>query len=93
MEFDITKYFHNYILNKFILYNDKDPPWINEEIKPSIQWKNPLYKRQRKSFSIDYTSINAPTLDISNAISSSKFKYHERLANKLNDPKTTLKSY
>ena len=85
--------FHNYIPNKFILCDDKDPPWINEEIKSLIHRKNSLYQRQRKSGSIDYTSLNALTIDISNAISSSKLKYHERLANKLNDPKTALKTY
>ena len=58
-----------------------------------IHRKNSLYQRQRKSGSIDYTSLNALTLDISNAISSSKLKYHERLANKLNDPKTAPKTY
>ena len=64
-----------------------DWPWINEEIQSLIHRKNFLYPRQKKSGSIDYTSLNALTLDISNAISSSKLKYHERLANKLNDPK------
>ena len=58
-----------------------------------IHRKNSLYQRQRKSGSIDYTSLNALTIDISNAISSSKLKYHERLANKLNDPKTAPKTY
>ena len=58
-----------------------------------IQRKNSLYQRQRKSGSIDYTSLNALTLDISKAISSTKLKYHERLANKLNDPKTAPKTY
>ena len=58
-----------------------------------IHKKNSLHQRQRKSGSIDYTSLNALTLDISNAISSSKLKYHERLANKLNDPKTAPKTY
>ena len=58
-----------------------------------VHRKNSLYQRQRKSGSIDYTSLNALTLDISNAISSSKLKYHERLANKLNDPKTAPKIY
>ena len=31
--------------------------------------------------------------DISNAITSSKLKYHEHLANKLNNPKTAPKTY
>ena len=38
-------------------------------------------------------SLNALTLDISNAISSSKMKYHECLADKLNDSKTAPKTY
>ena len=33
------------------------------------------------------------TLELSNAISFSKAKYHERLAIKLNDPKTAPKTY
>ena len=55
--------------------------------------KNCLYQRQKKSGSIDYTSLNVLTLDISNAVGSSKLKYHERLANKLHDPKTAPKTY
>ena len=58
-----------------------------------IHRKNSLFQRQRKPSSIDYTSINAFPLDISNAISSSKSKHHGRLANKLNDPKTAQKTY
>ena len=55
--------------------------------------KKILSIRDRKFSSINYTSVNALTLDISNAISSSKLKYHERLANKLNDLKTAPKTY
>ena len=58
-----------------------------------IRMKNSLYQRQRKSGSIDYTSLNSLTLDISNATGSSKSKYHECLVNKLNDPKTAPKTY
>ena len=49
--------FHNYIRNKFILCDNKDPPWINEEIKFDSQQKNPLYQRQK-------SSLNALALDI-----------------------------
>ena len=83
--------FHICVPNKFILCDYKEPPWINEEIKSLIHRKNSLYQRQRKSGGIDYTSLNSLTIDISNAISSSKLKYHERLANKLNDPKQLQK--
>ena len=52
-----------------------------------------MYQKQRKSRNIDYTSSNALTLDISNAISSSKLKYHKRLANILNDAKAVPETY
>ena len=44
--------FHNYI-PKFILCDDKDPPWINEAIKSLTHRKNSLYQGQWKSGSID----------------------------------------
>ena len=83
--------FHSYIPNKFTLCSSKD--LINEEIKSLIHRKHSLNQRQRKSDCIDYTSLNALTLHISNAISSSELNYHECLANKLNDPKTAPKTY
>ena len=85
--------FQNYILITFILCDDKDLPWINEELKSLMQRKGSMYQRQRKSGSIDYTSLNALTPDISNAIRSSKLKYHKSLENKLNDLKTAPKTY
>ena len=36
--------------------------------------------------------LNSIKQDISNAVNSTKLKYHEHLALNLNDPKTTLKS-
>ena len=38
-------------------------------------------------------ALNALKLDISNAISSSKLKYHERYGNKRHDAKTASKTY
>ena len=40
------------------------------------------------SGNIGYASLTPITQDVSNAVNSSKLKYHERLARKLNDPKT-----
>ena len=69
--------------------------------KPTLdKWGNQIFDSQEKfavsetkSCSIDYTSLNALTLDIWNAISSSKLKYDKRLVNKLNDSKTAQKTY
>ena len=51
--------FSSYIPKKIILCDDKDPPLINEKIRSLIHRKNPLYQRQKKAGSIDYTSLNA----------------------------------
>ena len=85
--------FHNFIPNKIILCDDKDPPWMNGEIKNLIKRKNWLFQCQRKSGNLDYASLNSITKDISNAVNSSKLKYHECLALNLNDPKTAPKTY
>ena len=58
-----------------------------------IHRESSLYQRQKKSCSIDYTSLNALTLDISNVTSTSKLKYHEGFPNKPNDPKAAPKTY
>ena len=54
--------------------------------------KNWLFQSKRKSANTDFETLNPLTLDISNAITSSKLKCHERLLNKLNDPKTAPKN-
>ena len=85
--------FQNFIPNKIILCDDKNPPWINNEMKNLIKRKNWLFQCQRKSGNLDYANLNSVTQDISYAVNSSKLKYHERLALNLNDPKTAPKTY
>ena len=45
------------------------------------------------SGNLEYASLNSITQDISNAVNSLKLKYHDRLAFKLNDPKTAPENY
>ena len=85
--------FYNFILNKIILCDDKDPPWMNDETKTLIKRKNRLFQRQRKSGNLDHASLNSVTQDLSNPVNSSKLKYHERLALRLHNPKTAPKTY
>ena len=58
-----------------------------------INRKNWLFQSQRKSGNLDFTILNTFTLDISNAIKSSKLNFYEHLANKLNGLKTAPKTY
>ena len=92
---------HNFIPNKIILCDDREPSWMNDKIKKMIKRKNWPFQIQRKFANLDFAILNLLTLDISNAITSdmsnaitsSKLKYHERLPNKLNDPKTAPETY
>ena len=66
---------------------------MNDEIKKMIKRKNWLFQSQRKSLKLPFILLNSLTQDISGAITSSKLKYYEGLANKPNDPKTAPKTY
>ena len=59
----ILNIFHNFIPNKLIICDDKDPPWMNDEIGTLIKSKNLLYQRQRRSGNLDYNMLNAITRD------------------------------
>ena len=89
----ILNIFHNFIPNKIILCDDRDPPWMNEKIKHLINKKKAIFQKQKESNTVDHAILSNITLELSNAISFSKAKYHERLAIKLNDPKTAPKTY
>ena len=79
----IFYFIHNFIPSKFILFDGKDPPWMNDEIKILIKKKNGLSQCQRKSGNLSYASLNFITQDISNKVNSSKLKCRERLSPKL----------
>ena len=47
--------FSNYVPNKFVTIDDKDPPWMTERIKNKIIEKSYIYKSQ---ISNDMTAID-----------------------------------
>ena len=51
----------NFIPNKIILCDDRNPPWMNGEIKKLIKRKNRLFQCQRKPENLDYASLNSIT--------------------------------
>ena len=66
---------------------------MNEKVKHLINKKKAIFPKQKESNTVDHAILSNITLELSNAITFSKTKYHERLAIKLNDPKTTPKTY
>ena len=66
---------------------------MNEKIKHLINKKKAIFRKQKESNTVDHAILSNSTLELSNAITFSKAKYHEKLATKLNDPKTAPKTY
>ena len=88
----ILNIFHNFIQNKIILCDDRDPPWMNEKIKHPINKKKALLQKQKESNTVDHAILSNITLALSNAISFSKAKYHERLELNVMTPKPLQKT-
>ena len=45
----ILNIFTNFVPNKVITCDDRDPPWINDNIKNKIKWKNVMYKNYKRN--------------------------------------------
>ena len=81
--------FSNYIPNKLITVDDKDPPWMNQYIKKKILDKKVACKffntnNKNYDFSLKLQTIST---ELSEMILKRKNDYHRQLSDKLNDPK------
>ena len=87
--------FTNYIPNKLITIDDKDPPWMNDEIRNKIKERDLFYQQLKKyKLNLTYSDVmNELTLELSSIISQRKDNYYLQLAKKLNDPQTNAKTY
>ena len=86
--------FSNFTPNKLVTFDDRDPPWMNDFVKSKIKWKNQLYTIYTKSGykHNDYLKRKEATVLVSQVIAKRK-DYHNFLASKLNNPKTSAKAY
>ena len=62
----ILNAFRNYVPNKYITVDDKDPVWMNEITKPKMKTKNKLYKQytQNGRFESDFVLIERLVTEI-----------------------------
>ena len=85
----------NFAPNKLITVDDRDPPWVTENIKKLLEDKSKLYtqyiKNRRKEE--DYEKFLNLTTNVTTEISNSKKNYFDNLAEKLCDPKLNRKAY
>ena len=70
----ILNIFHNFIPNKIVLCDYRDPPWKNERIKHLIKKKKAIFQKQKESNTVGHAILKTITLELSNAISFSKPK-------------------
>ena len=91
----IINIFSNFIPNKLVTFDDKDPPWMTEKVKEKIKWKHKVYRDYLKNCKTkaDYMCVHHGITKVSRLISESKDKYFTKLSIKLNNPKTSFKSY
>ena len=66
----ILNVFRNYVPNKYITIDDKDPVWMNETIKSKIKAKNALYKKyvQNSRFESDFVYLENLIIELNELI-------------------------
>ena len=87
--------FRNYVPNKYIIIDDKDPVWMNDTVKSKIIAKNLLFKQYIKNgrFESDFMFLETIANELNELISSTKALYYDNLAKKLNNPLLQAKTY
>ena len=76
-------------------FDHKNSPWITEKLKEKIKWNHKVYRDYLKNgkTEADYIYVHHAMTEVSQLISESKVKYYNTLAMKLNNPKTSSKTY
>ena len=79
--------FSNYIPYKYIIIDDKNPPWMTKAIKDKINSQKSLSKSK------NFIELQNLAFDISEMISMRKDEYYDHLSKKLNNSNTSVKTY
>jgi len=82
----ILNIMRNYIPNEIKIFDDKDPPWITDEIKHIINEKNVTSKKKQ-------AKIRSLQRQLKTLIEKSIRKYYFNLSKKLTNPETSAKAY
>ena len=82
----------NFIPHETITFDDRDPPWINSQVKHLINEKNAMYKNDLKNNKSNQ-SFETFQSQLSSLIASLKKKYYSKVVNTLLDPSTSPETY
>ena len=85
----------NFIPHEKVICDDRNPPWINKEIKKLMVEKNLAFKSycySNKSMFL-FEKFKALQYQLNISIEESKGKYYTKLSSRLADPLTSPKTY
>ena len=92
--------FHNFIPNKIIVCDERDPPWMNDDIKNRkkvVKRKNCLFQSQRKSCNLDFAISKPLVILFRNCLESECFPKEWKKAKKVpvhkKNDKQLIKNY
>ena len=91
----ILNVFSNYMPNKYITIDDKDPAWMNESIKLKIKAKDNMCKKyiQNARLESDFVLLETLIAELNELVSTTKALYCENIGKKLNNPLLQAKTY
>ena len=91
----ILNVFTNFIPNKVTTCDERDPPWINDNIKNKIRCTNNMCKNYKRNGekTDDYKLLTKFVSEVYQLIEKCKDEYYYRLGAQLNDPSRSAKSY
>ena len=75
--------FSNYIPNKIVTFNGKDPPWMARYLKSQINWRNNVYQeyhRKRNHSADDFISLENVISELSELIFNRRNVYYNQLS-------------
>ena len=84
-----------FIPNKYVVFDDRDPPWMNNFVKTKTKFKNQLYNTYVKNGFKDnyYKMLQEAINEVCKIISKRKKEHRYHLASKLNNPSTSVNTY
>ena len=87
--------FSNFIPNKVVTFNDRDPPWMTVYVKTKIQQRDNIFKNYLRSSknNQDFKCLQITIDDVSNTKCKKKSDCYNQLAQKLIDPTTDSKTF
>ena len=85
----------NFILQESITFDDRDPPWINSQVRHLINEKNAIYKNYPKNNESNksFETFQSFQSQLTSLIASLKNKYYSKVTERLLYPSASPKTY